>query len=138
MPPEIPHACAKQYDIWNQMLGEMKCYTDQGQYVPMHLLTVFTAQLGGLIEFCPDNVWNEDIARMVMSGTDAGEDFDQMMQTNVAAMMEFVRTGVGETDLTKEDWETISKYVSVVGDSMRLKASGEEFPSRMKGGVKRA
>ena len=138
MPPEIPHSCAKQYDIWNQMLGEMKCYTDQGNNVPLRLLTVFSVQMGGLIHYCPDNVWNEDIARMVLSGTNEGEDFDAMMQRNVEPMIKFVTTGEGETDLSAEDWETIARYVSVVGDSMRLKASGEEFPSRVTRGVKRA
>ena len=138
MPPEIPHACAKQYDIWNQMLGEMKCYTDQGQYVPMHLLTVFTAQLGGLIEFCPDNVWNEDIARMVMSGTNEEQDYEALMQRQVEGIIKFVTTGEGETDISGSDFETFAKYLSAVGDAMRHKASGGAFPSRVKTGGKRA
>jgi len=120
------------------MLGEMKCYTDQGNNVPLRLLTVFSVQMGGLIHYCPDNVWNEDIARMVLSGTNEGEDFDAMMQRNIEPMIKFGTTGEGETDLSAEDWETIARYVSVVGDSMRLKASGEEFPSRVTRGVKRA
>ena len=134
MPTEIPNRCAKQYDLINQSLGEMRAYTDQGRYVPTRTLLAFQGRLQGLSEHCPKEIWTDDTYRMILRGLNEGLDYANLMEQQVESVMEFVRTQGGDTSISGEDYITMSAFVSAIGSVMRGKARGEEWPARVKTG----
>jgi hypothetical protein len=132
MPTDIPNRCAKQYDLINQSLGEMRAYTNQGRYVPTQLLALFQHNIQELAVHCPDEIWTEDTLNMMRRGLNEGLDYADLLGRQVGAIEEYIRTGQGETDIEAADYYTLSAFVSAIGSIMRSKALGiEEWPARL-------
>ena len=134
MPTEIPNRCAKQYDLINQSLGQMRAYTDQGQYVPTRVLVSFQQNILGLTEHCPREIWTNDTFEMILNGLNEGLDYADLLGRQVQPILDYARTREGMTDISGDDYFTLSAFVSAIGSVMRGKARGEDWPARVKTG----